>query len=90
MVPGNEDYDKLLEVLGTNLSENIFKPLAEKRQPRTSLLVKGARVQGNRRVAAGKEACENRNVAIAEGLRDRLAMVNKFDGLLREPFQDLT
>ncbi|CAM1508103.1 Fc.00g049510.m01.CDS01 [Cosmosporella sp. VM-42] len=87
--PSSEDYEKNLKIFGSELSEKIFRPFAEKRQPRTSLLVKGARAQGDRRVANGAEACKERNAAIIAGYKDPSIVADKFDGLLREPFQTL-
>lgn len=87
--PESKDYEKNLEILGSGLSETIFRPFAEKRQPRTSLLVKGARIQGDRRVTTGAKACTERDEAIIASYKDRSVIVNKFDGLLREPFQTL-
>lgn len=87
--PESKDYEKNLKILGPGLSETIFRPFAEKRQPRTSLLVKGARIQGDRRVTAGDEACKQRDDAIIASYQDRSVIADKFDGLLREPFQTL-
>ena len=89
LAPESKDYEKNLKILGPSLSETIFRPFAEKRQPRTSLLVKGARAQGDRRVAAGAEACKQREEAIVASYQDPSVIADKFDGLLREPFQTL-
>ncbi|RFU76845.1 hypothetical protein TARUN_5431 [Trichoderma arundinaceum] len=85
--PDSEDYSKNLEVLGNTLSETIFHPFAEKRQPRTSILVKGARALGERRVAVGPEKGSERDQAIAQSYEgDAAAVVAKFEGLLSQPF----
>ena len=87
--PRSAEYEKNLKTLGPALAETIFRPFAEKRQPRTSLLVKGARAQGDRRVAAGVEACKERDSAIIARYKDPSDFANKFDRLLVEPFQTL-
>jgi len=84
--PDSPDYADSLAKLGATLAETIFRPYAEMRQPRTAVLVKGARAQGATRVAAGLEACEKRNVAIRGGYEDASVIAAKFDGLLQEPF----
>lgn len=90
LVPGSGgQYDENLQILGKNLSQEIFRPFAEKRQPRTSLLVKGARTQGDKRVASGAEACRQRDSDIATAYTDPAAILARFDFLLREPFQTL-
>lgn len=73
--------------LGSGLSDAIFKPYAEKRQPRTSLLVRGARAVGEQRTAAGKEACGKRDEMIVEKFAHEDLLASKMDELLREPFQ---
>ncbi|KAL7937342.1 hypothetical protein V8C35DRAFT_179099 [Trichoderma chlorosporum] len=86
----DEDFTKSLETLGSTLSESIFRPFAEKRQPRTSALVKGARAMGERRVAVGPEKCRERDEAVAqsyEGIAETIAA--KFEGLLSQPFNHL-
>src|SRR6201999_4388806 len=40
-VPGSEEYQTSLDKVGTGLTD-VFRAFAEKRQPRTSALVKGA------------------------------------------------
>lgn len=66
----------------------IFQAYAEKRQPRTSALVKGARTQGQLRVVTdGPEACETRNEKVAAAWKDLPAIAAKYDALCREPFQ---
>ncbi|KAF7560974.1 hypothetical protein G7046_g3182 [Stylonectria norvegica] len=87
--PDSPDYEKNLALLGPGLSEAIFRPFAEKRQPRTSLLVKGARAQGDKRVASGAEGCRLRDEAIVASYKDPTIVAEKFDSLLREPFQTL-
>jgi salicylate hydroxylase len=83
----NKDYQKNLAALGSSLSEAIFHPFAEKRQPRTSVLVKGARAVGEKRVAVGAEKGRARDEAVAQSYEgDAAAVVAKFEGLLNQPF----
>ncbi|KAL7795118.1 hypothetical protein V8C37DRAFT_374556 [Trichoderma ceciliae] len=85
--PDSEDYKKSLEALGSTLSESIFHRFAEKRQPRTSALVKGARALGEKRVAMGSKRGRERDEAVAESYRgDAAAVVAKFEELLSQPF----
>ena len=66
----------------------IFQTFAEKRQPRTSALVKGARTQGHLRVVtAGPDSCKERNQKVAAAWKDIEAVAAKYDSLCREPFQ---
>ncbi|KAJ9602757.1 hypothetical protein H2200_012537 [Cladophialophora chaetospira] len=83
-----EGNNKLtLDELEERLPE-IFHAFAEKRQPRTSALVKGARTQGQLRVVtAGPEACRQRNLKVAAAWKDIDAVAAKYDGLCREPLQ---
>ncbi|KAF5681268.1 monooxygenase FAD-binding protein [Fusarium heterosporum] len=85
----SEEHCKALQILESNFGDKVFRPFAEKRQPRTSLLVKGARAQGNRRVTSGIEACRQRDSDIRASFKDSKALSAKFDNLLREPFQIL-
>ncbi|KIW64572.1 hypothetical protein PV04_09497 [Phialophora macrospora] len=65
----------------------IFKAYAEKRQPRTSALVQGARTQGQLRVVStGREACEERNRTVAAAWNDRDAIAAKYNGLCQGQF----
>ncbi|KKP00655.1 hypothetical protein THAR02_07244 [Trichoderma harzianum] len=83
----DEDYNRNLEDLGSSLSESIFRPFAEKRQPRTSILVKGARALGEKRVAIGPEKGRERDEAVAQSYQGAAeAVVAKFEGLLSQPF----
>ncbi|KAF3069286.1 3-hydroxybenzoate 6-hydroxylase 1 [Trichoderma lentiforme] len=83
----DEDYKRNLEELGSSLSESIFRPFAEKRQPRTSILVKGARALGEKRVAVGPEKGRERDEAVAQSYQGAAeAVVAKFEGLLSQPF----
>jgi salicylate hydroxylase len=67
--------------------DSIFRAFAEKRQPRTKELVRGARAQGERRVVTGGEdACEQRDRAIMASWKDERAIEEKYDSLFREPF----
>lgn len=87
--PAAENYDESLKLFGPGLAESIFKPFAEKRQPRTSALVKGARAQGDSRVTAGQEAGQVRDEALVAAFKDPSILDTKFSQLLVEPFQDL-
>ncbi|KAE9367253.1 salicylate 1-monooxygenase-like protein [Stipitochalara longipes BDJ] len=64
----------------------VFEEFAERRQPRTKALVKGARMQGELRVAGGGEDGRNRDEKLRRGWKDEEAVREKYDGLLREPF----
>lgn len=87
--PQSEAYDQSLEIFGRSLADTIFKPFAEKRQPRTSALVKGARAQGESRVALGQEAGQSRDEKIKAAFNNPTILENKFSHLLVEPFQVL-
>ncbi|KAH0494491.1 hypothetical protein TgHK011_001108 [Trichoderma gracile] len=84
----HEEEDKRsLAILGDNLAEAVFRPFAEKRQPRTSTLVKGARALGEVRVAVGSEKGRERDEAVAKSYEgNAAAIVVKFENLLKEPF----
>jgi salicylate hydroxylase len=70
-----------------SLLPQIFKTFAEKRQPRTSALVKGARAQGAMRVVTvGTEACQRRNEQVTENWKDVNTVAARYDTLCREPF----
>jgi salicylate hydroxylase len=89
--PGSQhedDINKSLEdVLRNNLAESVFRPFAEKRQPRTSTLVKGARALGEMRVAVGSDKGRERDEAVSRSYEgDAAAIVAKFENLLRQPF----
>lgn len=62
-----------------------FEKFARGKEERTGVLVKGARAVGERRVA-GKEECEQRDEMLRKGWEDKLAVEEKWRGLLREPF----
>lgn len=80
-----EDFERNIAALGA--ISDIFRPFAESRQPRTSVLVKGARALGERRVAVGAERGKERDEAIAQSFRGgAAAIVEKFEGLLSQPF----
>lgn len=82
-----DDINKSLDIIGSSLAESVFRPFAEKRQPRTSVLVKGARAVGEMRVAVGSEKGRERDEAVAKSYEaDAAAIVAKFENLLREPF----
>ncbi|KID99048.1 Monooxygenase, FAD-binding protein, partial [Metarhizium majus ARSEF 297] len=80
-------FEKAVAALGPSLSDAIFKPYAEKRQPRTSHLVRGARAVGEQRTASGEEACALRDELITEKFADEAVLASRMDELLREPFQ---
>ncbi|EFZ01929.1 salicylate 1-monooxygenase [Metarhizium robertsii ARSEF 23] len=80
-------FEKAVAALGPSLSDAIFKPYAEKRQPRTSHLVRGARAVGEQRTASGEEACALRDGLITEKFADEALLASRMDELLREPFQ---
>lgn len=84
--PDSADYQQSLAMLGPGLADAVFKPFAEKRQPRTSTLVKGARAQGDSRVAAGSEAGRERDEAVRKSFEDPAVIEAKFRNLLAEPF----
>lgn len=89
LTPDSDDYETNLQMIRTSLAESIFRPFAEKRQPRTALLIKGARVQGDKRVASGVDAMRERDAGIVAPYKDPSVIAAKFDSLLREPFQAL-
>ncbi|EMR68801.1 hypothetical protein UCREL1_4177 [Eutypa lata UCREL1] len=67
--------------------EQIFAAYAEKRQPRTAALVRGARAAGQKRVVTtGSRDCEARNLKVAAEWKDLDAVAAKYDNLCREPF----
>jgi salicylate hydroxylase len=66
---------------------SIFKTFANLRQPKTAALVKGARLQGEDRVVdGGREACEERDERLRQKWKDEVAVEEKYDSLLMEPF----
>lgn len=67
------------------LSE-VFLKYAERRQPRTAMMVKGARAQGQMRVTFGKEACQKRNEIVKKVWSDEEAVKARFHQLFKEPF----
>jgi salicylate hydroxylase len=80
------DAQENLHELG-RLLPDIFQAFAEKRQPRTEALVKGARTQGQMRVVTGgPEACRERDRKITAAWKDLKAVAAKYDGLCKEPF----
>lgn len=72
--------------LSTESLHEVFLEYAEKRQPRTAMLVKGARVQGQLRVTTGKEACQQRNETVKAMWADKQGVKERFGQLFREPF----
>lgn len=72
----------------TQALTQIFAAFANKRQPRTAALVKGARVQGERRVVlGGPEACKERDGLIRQQWTDQAALEARYDAIMKEPFQ---
>lgn len=78
------DYDEN-KTLSTSELQQIFKSFAEKQQPHTSILVKGARAVGNLRVAP-RESCAQRDAAITRSMADRASLQAKFDFTHSRPF----
>jgi len=72
--------------LGSEELRKVFEKFAAIRQPRTTELVRGARVQGERRVVGGGEKGMKRGEILRETWRDEEAVRVRWDGLLREPF----
>lgn len=73
--------------ISTKELTKVFQAFAEKRQPRTAALVRGARANGERRVVTGGAvACRERDEAVKEGWLDEKAVEAKYDYLFREPF----
>lgn len=80
-----KDFERNVTTLGA--ISDIFRPFAETRQPRTSVLVKGARALGEKRVAVGAEKGKERDEAVAQSYQGgATAIVEKFEGLLSHPF----
>jgi salicylate hydroxylase len=74
------------EGLNGRLSQ-IFKSFAEKRQPRTSAMVRTARTRGEMRVVTtGPDACRRRNEQVKADWKDADVVAAKYDALCREPF----
>ncbi|PYH40403.1 FAD-dependent oxidoreductase [Aspergillus saccharolyticus JOP 1030-1] len=78
--------DEHVELREDDLME-IFRTFAQQRQPRTSMLVKEARRQGELRVVRGPEKCRERDARIAAAWEDAAVLMENFDRLLKEPFQ---
>lgn len=89
LAPGSASYDASLAVLGPGLAEGVFQPFAAKRQPRTAMLVQGARAQGERRVAVGEKACRERDADIQRMFATSDAIAQKFEAILKEPFDTI-
>lgn len=67
--------------------EQIFSAYAQRRQPRTAALVKGARAQGDKRVLSGSaDDILKRNALLTVGWEDKDALVAKYDNLCQQPF----
>ena len=72
----------------TQTLTQIFVAFANKRQPRTAALVKGARAQGELRVVVGgPEACKERDEVMRRQWTDVKMVEANFDAILKEPFQ---
>jgi salicylate hydroxylase len=63
-----------------------FKRYSDKRQARTSMLVKGARAQGELRVMAGEEECRQRNQKVRDMFANDRVIVAGLHNLYSEPF----
>lgn len=72
--------------LSTGSLDEAFLKYAEKRQPRTAMMVKGARAQGQMRVTFGKEACQKRNEMVKQMWADKEGIKARFSQLFKEPF----
>ena len=79
------DVGERREMASEELRE-LFGRFAERRQPRTKELVKGARLQGERRVVGGGEERRMMDQVLRESWMDEKAVSAKWDGLLRGPF----
>jgi salicylate hydroxylase len=65
----------------------IFGKFAGVRQPRTRELVRGARMQGERRVVGGGEVGRLRDEVLRKGWRDEEALRAKWNDLFSGPFE---
>ena len=74
------------EELGIEQLRETFQRYAEKRQPRTAALVKGARAQGEVRVTVGEEECKQRNEKVKMYWANTAAIVARLHNLYCEPF----
>ncbi|KAE8376133.1 monooxygenase FAD-binding protein [Aspergillus bertholletiae] len=83
--PGCGDYAEKLKCVSSSLP-GCFKAYAEKRQPRTSALVREARALGERRVVVTPALCQERDAAIAAAWSNPGAVRMKYERLLKEPF----
>jgi salicylate hydroxylase len=73
--------------MSTQALMGAFAVFANKRQPRTAALVKGARVEGGRRVVVGgSAACKERDDLVRRQWIDGAALDSRFDPTLKEPF----
>jgi salicylate hydroxylase len=87
LIPGDANHEENVAKLSAPLTET-FKRYADKRQPRTAALVKGARAQGNQRVVTtGPEDCRRRDERVKAAWADTEAIRQKYDALLSGPFQ---
>lgn len=72
--------------LSTVCLNEIFLQYAGKRQPRTAMMVKGARAQGQMRVTFGEEACRKRNEIVKKVWSDTASIKARFRQIFKEPF----
>ncbi|GBE81426.1 FAD/NAD(P)-binding domain-containing protein [Sparassis crispa] len=75
------------EAPSTSLLSTIFTEFEQRRIPRTSALVKGARQQGENRVLHGVPACKKRNDAIREMYMDGSTLADSYKQAYSEPFE---
>lgn len=82
------DFDNAFSApMSTQALMRVFAVFANKRQPRTAALVKGARVEGGRRVVVGGSvACKERDDLVRRRWIDEAALDSRFDPILKEPF----
>ena len=85
LLPDFTSLDRESDNLDTDKLREVFTAFAEKRQPRTSILVKGARKLGELRVM-GIEGAEGRDEILRKGWEDTEALESKFRGLFSGPF----
>ncbi|KAK5993822.1 3-hydroxybenzoate 6-hydroxylase-like protein [Cladobotryum mycophilum] len=88
--PQSDEFEKSIATFGPQLSDTYFRPLAEKRQPRTSSLVKAAREVGELRTTNDSEKCRQRDDAITLHWQDVEKVDAKYRALLTATFPALT
>jgi salicylate hydroxylase len=72
--------------IGSQILRVAFENFAGVRAPRTEMLVRGARAQGERRVVGGGEEGRRRDEGLRMGWKDIRALEKKWDALLSGPF----